>query len=111
MAIGAFMVAVISASPELITAVKSASDDRMQTVVNIALGATLSTVLLTVPAVLIVSYILGFDITLAITPLQGSMIGLTLIACVIHFNDGETNALEGFVHLILFVMFCFLLFV
>ena len=46
LAIGAVGVAVISAAPELITAVRAAVDNRMQTVINIALGASLATVLI-----------------------------------------------------------------
>ncbi|MBT8343555.1 MAG: calcium:proton antiporter, partial [Sulfurovum sp.] len=43
LSIAAVGVAVISAAPELITAVRAALDNRMQTVVNIALGASLAT--------------------------------------------------------------------
>ena len=49
LAIGAVGVAVISAAPELITAVRAAVDNRMQTVINIALGASLATVLINHP--------------------------------------------------------------
>lgn len=111
LAIGAVSVAVISAAPELITAVRAALDNRMQTVVNIALGASLATVLLTIPAVIIVTRYMGMDLELAITPIQGLMLGLTLIVSIVSFNDGETNVLEGFLHVILFVVFVFLLFV
>lgn len=110
-ALAAFTVAVISASPELITAVRSATGDRMQTVVNIALGASLSTVLLTVPAVLIVSMVAGFPINLTLEPVQMLMIGMTVLAGMIHFNDGETNVLEGAVHMALFAAFVALMFV
>ncbi|RUM66552.1 MAG: calcium:proton antiporter [Sulfurospirillum sp.] len=109
--LGAFSVAVISAAPELITAVKSALDDDMQTVVNIAIGASLATVLLTIPAVLIVTKTLGMQIDLALTPIQGTMLGLTILAGLIHFNDGETNVLEGFVNFVLFIIFFFLMFI
>ncbi len=111
MALGAFFVAFISASPELITAVRAASNNNMQTVVNIAVGASLATVLMTIPAILIVGKIMGLDIELAITPIQGVMLGLTILAGIIHFNDGETNVLEGFVHLVIFIVFFFLMFV
>ena len=47
----ALVVAVISASPEILTALRSALANRMQPVVNIALGASLSTVVLTVPVI------------------------------------------------------------
>jgi len=110
-AIGAVGVALISASPELIVAVRAALDNRMQTVINIALGASLATILLTIPAVIIVSHFTGMELTLAITPEQGVMLGLTLLVSIVNFNDGETNVLEGFLHFILFIMFAFLLFV
>jgi len=111
LAIGAVGVAVISAAPELITAVRAAVDNRMQTVVNIALGASLATILLTIPAVILVTRYMDMDLNLAITPVQGVMLGLTLLVSIVNFNDGETNVLEGFLHFILFVVFVFLLFV
>ena len=111
LAIGAVGVALISASPELIVAVRAALDNRMQTVINIALGASLATILLTIPAVIIVSYYMGMELNLAITPVQGVMLGLTLLVSIVNFNDGETNVLEGFLHFILFIVFAFLLFV
>ncbi len=111
LAIGAVGVAVISAAPELITAVRAAVDNRMQTVINIALGASLATVLLTIPAVIVVTKIYGMELDLSLTPLQGVMIGITLLVSMVNFNDGETNVLEGFLHFILFIVFVFLLFV
>jgi Ca2+:H+ antiporter len=104
-------VALISASPELIVAFRAALDNRMQTVINIALGASLATILLTVPAVIVISMIAGVDIVLAITPVQGLLLGLTLLVSIVNFNDGETNMLEGFLHFILFIAFTFVLFV
>jgi Ca2+:H+ antiporter len=111
LAIGAVGVAVISAAPELITAVRAAVDNRMQTVINIALGASLATILLTIPAVILVARYYGMDLNLSITPIQGVMLGLTLLLSIVNFSDGETNVLEGFLHFILFVVFVFLLFV
>jgi len=111
LAIGAVGVAVISAAPELITAVRAAVDNRMQTVINIALGASLATILLTIPAVILVSRYYGLELNLSLTPVQGMMLGLTLLLSIVNFSDGETNVLEGFLHFILFVVFAFLLFV
>lgn len=111
MAISAVGVAVISAAPELITAVRAALSNRMQTVINIALGASLATVLLTIPAVIVIGMMTGLEITLGLTPVQGVMLGLTLLVSMINFSDGETNMLEGFLHVVLFSLFCFLLFV
>lgn len=111
LSLGAVAVAVISASPELITAVRAALDNRMQTVVNIAFGASLSTVLLTIPAVIIVMGLLNMEVNLALTPIQSTMLGITFLAGVVNFNDGETNMLEGFIHVVIFIVFCYLLFI
>jgi Ca2+:H+ antiporter len=111
LALGAVAVAVISASPELITAIRAALDNRMQTVVNIAFGASLATVLLTIPSVIVVMGLMGMQINLALTPIQSTMLGITFFAGVISFNDGETNMLEGFIHVVIFIVFCYLLFI
>jgi Ca2+:H+ antiporter len=61
--------------------------------------------------VIVVSYYLGLELNLSLTPVQTMMIALTLLVSMVNFNDGETNVLEGFLHFILFVVFVFLLFV
>ncbi len=109
--IGAVSVALISASPELIVAIRAASANNMQTVINIALGASLATVLLTIPAVIVVTKMMGMEINLTLSPVQGFMLGLTILVSMVNFNDGETNVLEGFLHFILFIVFIFLLFI
>jgi Ca2+:H+ antiporter len=111
LAIGAVGVALISAAPELITAVRAAVDNRMQTVINIALVASLATVLLKIPAVIVAAYYMGMELNLSLTPVQTLMVALTLLVSMVNFNDGETNVLEGFLHFILFIVFGFLLFV
>jgi len=111
LALGAVGVALISASPELIVAFRAALKNNMQTVINIALGASLATVLLTVPAVIIISSLAGLELDLALTPMQSALLTLTLLVSIVNFNDGETNVLEGFLHFILFIVFSFVLFI
>ncbi len=111
LAVGAVGVAIISAAPELITAMRAASDNRMQTVINIALGASLATVLLTIPAVIVIGLVTGLHIELALTPIQGALIGITILISIINFSDGETNMLEGFLHVVLFTLFVYMLFI
>ena len=111
LALGAVGVALISASPELIVAFRAALKNNMQTVINIALGASLATILLTVPAVIIISSLAGLELDLALTPMQSALLALTLLVSIVNFNDGETNVLEGFLHFILFIVFAFVLFI
>ena len=53
--------------PEIMTALRAALEDRMQPVVNIALGASLSTVILTVPVIEAIALLSGQPIEMALT--------------------------------------------
>jgi len=104
-AIPAVLVALISASPEILTALRAAQHDRMQTTVNIALGASLATVLLTLPVIEAIALFSGERIDMALTPVQGSMLLLTFLTVMNNLHDGETNAIEGISHFALFAAF------
>jgi Ca2+:H+ antiporter len=104
-AIPAVLVALISASPEILTALKAAQQDRMQTTVNIALGASLATVLLTLPVIEAIALLSGERIVMALTPVQGGMLLLTFLTVMNNLHDGETNAIEGISHFALFAAF------
>ena len=110
LALGALAVAIISASPELLTAIKSAAANRMQTVINIALGASLSTVLLTIPAMIILALVTQHDINFVLSPVQMVLLGLTFLASIVHFSDGQSNVLEGSIHFVIFIVFIFFTF-
>ncbi|TCT44994.1 calcium:proton antiporter [Martelella mediterranea] len=108
LALTAILVAAIAAGPEILTALRAALRNRMQAVVNIALGASLSTVILTVPVVESIALFTGQPFTMAMTPVQITMVTITLIAAAINVNDGETNAIEGMTHFVLFATFIML---
>lgn len=104
-ALAALVVAIMSAAPELLTALRAALANRMQVVINIALGASLSTVILTVPVIEGFALFNDQPIVMAMTPIQTMMIAITLIAAAINLNDGQTNAIEGMTHFVLFATF------
>lgn len=104
----AILVAAISAAPEILTALRAALANRMQSVVNIALGASLSTVILTVPVMEAMALYSGQPFQMAMTPVQTVMILITLLVSAINLNDGETNAIEGMTHFVLFATFIML---
>ncbi|MBO9357652.1 calcium:proton antiporter [Bordetella petrii] len=107
-ALPALVVALISASPEILTALRAALANRMQSVVNIALGASLSTVILTVPLMEALALFTGQPFDMAMTPVQTMMVLVTLIVAAINVNDGQTNAIEGMTHFALFATFLML---
>ncbi|KQV64478.1 calcium:proton antiporter [Rhizobium sp. Root1220] len=107
-AVTAIVVAAISAAPEILTALRAALRNRMQATVNIAMGASLSTVILTVPVMETIALYTGQPFIMAMSPVQTVMVAITLIAAAINLNDGETNAIEGMTHFILFATFIML---
>lgn len=108
LALAAVVVAAISAAPEILTALRAALDNRMQVVINIALGASLSTVVLTVPVIEAIALFSGKQIEMGMTPVQTAMVAITLVVAAVNLNDGKTNATEGMSHLVLFGAFAVL---
>ena len=106
--LAALVVAAISAAPEILTALRAALANRMQAVINIALGASLSTVILTVPIMEGIALYTGQPFVMAMTPVQTVMVAITLVVAAINLNDGMTNAIEGMTHFILFATFVML---
>lgn len=87
----AIVVAAISAAPQILTALCAALANRMQSVVNIALGASLSTVILTVPLMEAMALYTGQPLQplqMAMRPVQTVMVLITLVVSAINLNDG-----------------------
>lgn len=103
------VVAVLVLSPEALTAIRAGLDNQMQRVVNISLGSALSTMALTIPAVLLVSLLTGRSITLGLPPDDSVMLFFTLLVGMRSYALGETNILQGFIHFVLFVAFIVLI--
>jgi Ca2+:H+ antiporter len=98
-------IAIISVAPEIFTAVKAAKNDQIQRVVNIAMGASTVSILLTVPALLVLGYIAGVRLPLNFNPLEIGALIFTIILAWKTTDDGETNYFEGVSHLMLFLCY------
>jgi Ca2+:H+ antiporter len=109
-AVAGLVISIIIVTPEGLTAIRAGLNNDMQRVINISLGSVLSTVSLTIPVVLIVGMIYGKEIILGLTMIQSGMIIISLIVSILTCKDGETNALQGFIHVILFIAFVFMIF-
>ena len=99
------LIAFITVAPELITAVKAAKNDEMQRVVNIAMGASTVSIMLTVPAIVFLALLFNIHFPLVFNPLQVGALLLTVILVWKTTEDGETNYLEGVSHLVLFLSY------
>lgn len=94
---GALVVAIISASPELITAVKSALNNKLQTPVNIAFGASLATILFTVFVLKLLMLFGLFSFSLVLSNVQMIVLGALFVISIVIYNDEKSNELEGWI--------------
>lgn len=99
------IIAIISVSPEIFTAIKAAKNDQMQRVVNIAMGASTVSIMLTVPVLMLLAYMNGIELTLDFNTLQVGALILTIILAWKTTDDGETNYFEGTSHLMFFACY------
>ncbi len=97
-------------SPEGMAAIKSALDNKLQRTMNIALGSALSTIGLTIPAVLGISLITGATVELGLGEAEVYLLLFTLLVTVVNFTMERTNVLHGLVHLVLFLTYIVLIF-
>ena len=109
-AFGGVLVALLVLTPEGLGSFRAALANRLQRSVNICLGSALATIGLTVPAVLIAAGIFDIHIVLGVKDTDMILLLLTLILSMITFTGTRTNALQGAVHLVLFVFYFILIF-
>ena len=101
-ALGGIVMAVLVAAPEAVGAVRAAAANHLQRSVNIFLGSVLSTIGLTVPAMIMMSHLTGRPFILGVEGADLVLLLLTLAVSFLTFSNGRTNVIQGAVHLILF---------
>ncbi|MBB3899768.1 calcium:proton antiporter [Roseococcus suduntuyensis] len=105
------IIAVLILAPEGMAALRAAWANHLQRSVNILLGSSLSTIGMTVPAVLLVGHFIGHDIVLGLDQAHMIMLVLTLVTAGLTFGTAKTDMLKGAVHLALFGIYLMLVLV
>jgi Ca2+:H+ antiporter len=83
----------------------------LQKSINLALGSSLATIGLTVPAVAIAAYALDKQLVLGLSEQNMVELFLTFVLSMLTFGTGRTNILFGLVHMVVFAVFVFMVFV
>lgn len=109
-AFAGLVIATIILAPEGMATLKSARQGSMQRAVNLSLGAALSTIGLTVPAVLAVSLATGQTVELGLEPTEILLLALTYMLSVNTMSTGRTTHLHGLLHVALFCAYVVLIF-
>jgi len=78
--------------------------------INLSLGTVLSSISLTIPAVLAIGFITNRTIILGLAAPDATLLALTLVVSMLTFARERTNVLLGAVHLLLFLAYLMLIF-
>ena len=105
------LVALLVLLPETLSALRAARRNELQKSLNLALGSSLATIGLTIPAVSVLALLLDRPLELGLDMHDTILLVLTFGISLVTFGGGRTNILPGFVHLVLFATFVFLIFV
>jgi len=103
--LAALIVAMISASPELITAIRSSMRNKTMPMVNIALGASMATLLFTV-LIMKAFMLLHFipEMSLVLNDIQMILLFTLCSILIVAFSDKKSNSIEGIVVLLIIVV-------
>jgi Ca2+:H+ antiporter len=105
------LVAVLILLPEGVTAIAAARNNDLQKSINLALGSSLATIGLTIPAVGLATYALDKELVLGLNGQGMVLLLLTFFLSMLTFGTGRTNILFGLVHMVVFAVFVFMVFV
>jgi Ca2+:H+ antiporter len=105
------IVALLILLPESVAAIGAARRNDLQKSINLALGSSLATIGLTIPAVAVVAYTFDKQLVLGLNPQEMVLLILTFVISMLTFGTGRTNILFGLVHMLVFAVFLFMVFV
>jgi Ca2+:H+ antiporter len=103
--------ALIGAPPAFAGVLAAARKNDLQKSINLALGSSLATIGLTIPAVAVAAYALDKQLVLGLNAQEMVLLVLTFMLSMLTFGTGRTNILFGLVHVVVFAVFVFLVFV
>jgi Ca2+:H+ antiporter len=110
-ALAGVLVALLILLPESVAAVSAARKNELQKSINLALGSSLATIGLTIPAVAVAAYTLDKQLVLGLNAQEMVLLLLTFMVSMLTFGTGRTNILFGLVHVVVFAVYVFMLFV
>ena len=98
---GGVLVGLLVLAPEALNAFQAAIRGEVQRSLNTLYGSVLSTLCLTVPAVLLIGALIHTDVVLGLDPLEMVLLALTLF--LVRPTSGRVNRLDGLVLLAIFL--------
>lgn len=104
-ALSGILIAMIVFLPESIASVRAALQGEIQRVSNLCHGALVSTVGLTIPAILAIGAFTGQSVVLGESPVNLLLLGVTLMLSVTTLASKKVTAMHGAAHLVVFAVY------
>jgi Ca2+:H+ antiporter len=110
-ALAGVLLALLVLLPESVAAISAARQNDLQKSINLALGSSLATIGLTIPAVAVAAYVMDEPLELGLSSQKMILLGVTFLLSMLTFGTGRTNILFGMVHIVVFAIYIFMVFV
>lgn len=107
LAVVGVLIAALVLAPESLSAIKAARRNRLQTSLNLALGSALATIGLTIPAVAVLSVVMGWPLSLGLDTKSMVLLLLSFVVSIFSLGTGRTTVLQGVTHLVIFATYLF----
>ena len=104
----AVAIAVVILLPEGAAAFRYARQGHLQSSFNIGYGSALASIGLTIPALVVVSLVLDFDLEFGLRPIDIVLFLLTLVVSTVTVASHRVTLFQGGLHLAIFAAFLFL---
>ena len=110
-ALAGVLLALLVLLPESVAAISAARHNDLQKSINHALGSSLATIGLTIPAVAEAATIMDKPLELGLSAQKMILLGMTFLLSMLTFGTGRTNILFGMIHIVVFAIYIFMVFV
>eukprot|EP00915_Cephaloidophora_sp_WS-2016_P007735 GHVH01010652.1.p1 GENE.GHVH01010652.1~~GHVH01010652.1.p1 ORF type:complete len:345 (+),score=47.86 GHVH01010652.1:609-1643(+) len=104
--IGVILLPVVGNAAEHITAVTVAIKNKPDLTMGVAVGSSTQIAMFMVPFAVLMGWLMGVPMTLAISPISCIILFIAVIIVIGVVQDGESNWLEGIMLLVAYIIIC-----
>lgn len=102
------IIATIVLLPEGVAALRAATNNQLQTSLNLAFGSALATIGLTIPVVAVVAIAMDMTLVLGLDSKSIVLLLLSLFVTSLSMTTGRVTVMQGAVHLVIFATYLFM---
>jgi len=102
--VGLILLPIVGNAAEHVTAVTVSVKDKLDLSIGVAVGSSIQISLFVIPLVVIISWIMGKNLTLLFDPFESIILFLAVLVVNYCTQDGKSNWLEGMILMCLYII-------